>query len=43
LNDKIEAGTHQYEYDVSDLQTGVYTVKMTYGNKVLNIKMLVSR
>jgi|GEM_PF-4972087 len=43
VNEVIEVGTHQFDYDVSDLQTGVYTVKMTYGDKVLNIKMLVSR
>ncbi|MBT33980.1 MAG: hypothetical protein CMO01_30320, partial [Thalassobius sp.] len=43
VDDVLESGTHQYEYNVSRLKTGVYAVKMTYGDKVLNIKMLVSK
>ncbi|MDW7691332.1 T9SS type A sorting domain-containing protein [Flammeovirgaceae bacterium SG7u.111] len=37
----FEVGTHKVDYDLSSYKSGIYVVRMFYGDKIINIKMSV--
>jgi len=40
---KLQAGTHKYSYDTSNLASGVYYYQLTIDNKVQTFKLIVSK